>query len=234
MCTVSFFPGANGDFIFTSNRDESPNRETILPDYYTLSEAELLFPKDKVAGGTWIGLSEKKRLICLLNGGFTSHIPKEKYRQSRGVVVTDLLSSGNAISLINEYNFDDIEPFTLILVEFKKQLQLYELVWDSIQKHFIEKPLMPTIWSSSLLYSETIKMKREKWFSQFLDSAKSKTQESFIRFHKTAGEGDKNSDLVMDRGFVRTKSITSILKQNTILEMRYEDLITNEVSLNTL
>ena len=53
------------------------------------------FPKDAAAGGTWIGVSEKKRLICLLNGGFTAHTREESYRLSRGVVVTQLLSAEN-------------------------------------------------------------------------------------------------------------------------------------------
>ncbi len=234
MCTVSFIPKSNSDFILTSNRDESPNRNTLSPKVYAVNGADLLFPKDEVAGGTWIGASSKKRLICLLNGGFEPHIPKRKYRLSRGVIVTDLLTSENVVEKIKNYNFIDIEPFTIIVVDYKEELHLYELIWDGKNKHFIEKPLQATIWSSTLLYSETIKNQREEWFSGFLNSTEIITEESILNFHKTAGIGNKNSNLVMDRGFVRTKSITSFKKQKNNFVMRYEDLQTQKVSINSL
>lgn len=234
MCTVSFIPKSNGDFILTSNRDESPNRSTLFPQIYTINGIDLLFPKDKVAGGTWIGASNKKRLICLLNGGFEPHIPNGKYRLSRGVIVTDILTSEDAVKKINSYNFNDIEPFTIILVDYKDELQLYELVWDGEEKHLTEKPLQPIIWSSSLLYSKTIKKQREDWFLEFLKSPETISEESILNFHKTAGNGNNNSNLVMDRGFVRTKSITSFKKYKNDFVMRYEDLQTQKISFHNL
>ena len=49
MCTVSFIPLSNEDFILTSNRDESPNRKTLTPQKYEINNVQLLFPKDEVA-----------------------------------------------------------------------------------------------------------------------------------------------------------------------------------------
>ena len=234
MCTVSFIPKSSGDFILTSNRDESPKRNTLSPQIYKVKGVDLWFPKDEVAGGTWIGASDKKRLICLLNGGFKPHIPKEKYRLSRGVIVTDILTSESAIEKINSYDFNDIEPFTIILVDYKNDLDLYELVWDGAEKHLSKKPLQPTIWSSSLLYSKEIKKQREDWFLEFINASEVISEERILNFHKTAGNGNKNSNLVMDRGFVRTKSITSFKKHDNDFVMRYEDLQTQEISLLNL
>ncbi len=234
MCTVSFIPKANGDFILTSNRDESPNRKTLPPEIYTINGVDLLFPKDEVAGGTWIGASDKKRLICLLNGGVEPHIPKEKYRLSRGVIVTDILISEDALKKIEWYDFEDIEPFTILLVDYKDDLYLNELVWNGEEKYFIEKSIQPRIWSSSLLYSKTIKKQREEWFLEFLNSSETISEKRILNFHKTAGNGNKNSNLVMDRGFVRTKSITSFKKHENDFVMRYEDLQTQEISLLNL
>jgi len=231
MCTVSFFPKENGDFILTSNRDESPLRNTIPPEIYSVEEVNLLFPKDEKAGGTWIGISNKKRLICLLNGGFEAHIPKQKYRLSRGVIVTKLLTSDDVISEIESFNFDDIEPFTIILVDYKEELQLYELVWDGTKKHFLEKPIKPIIWSSSLLYSKGIKRKREQWFSEFLKEHKNPSEAEILNFHKLAGEGNSKTNLVMNRGFVRTKSITRIKKARNQVEMNYEDLQSQQIKI---
>ena len=49
--------------------------------------------------------------------------------------------------------------------------------------------------------------------------------DALLQFHKIAGDGAIETDIVMDRGFVKTKSITQFahLKKDT---MRYEDLQT--------
>jgi uncharacterized protein with NRDE domain len=71
MCTVTITPlkGQNS-FVLTSNRDESPARETLPPKLYDIEGLKMAFPKDVLAGGTWLGISESKRVICLLNGEF--------------------------------------------------------------------------------------------------------------------------------------------------------------------
>jgi len=230
MCTVTFVPIAANDFILTSNRDEAPARNTIPPKMYTVDKTKLIFPKDEVAGGTWIGMSERKRLICLLNGGFTSHQRKENYRMSRGVIVTTLLTSINAVEAIKTYDFEGIEPFTIILVTWDAEVQLYELVWDGVNVHFSEKPITPHIWSSSLLYADNVKKLREHWFSDFLTETRAPLGEEMLKFHKTAGEGNPETDLIMDRGFVKTKSITLFVKDRDQGVMRYEDLQTREIT----
>jgi len=231
MCTLTFIPKPNNGFILTSSRDEAPGRETVPPEFYILKNIKLLFPKDKLAGGSWIGASSKKRVICLLNGGFTAHEREEKYRMSRGIIVTDLLTSENITEAIKNYDFNEIEPFTIILIDFEAEVNLYELVWDGSESHFSEKPLAPQIWSSSLLYTEEVKQKREQWFSSFLMENLKPSEEILLDFHKTAGEGNPQTDIVMDRGFVATKSITQISKfhSNSKILMRYEDLGTKEI-----
>ena len=128
MCTVTLFPTSDNDFVLTSNRDEAPNRISLEPDFYNIENTTLLFPKDKVAGGTWIGVSEKNRVICLLNGGFKIHKRQPKYRVSRGVVTKDLLITDNIERCIENYNFDDIEPFTVVVADWNSKLKFYELV----------------------------------------------------------------------------------------------------------
>jgi uncharacterized protein with NRDE domain len=85
MCTVTLIPKGTNNFVLTSNRDEAPNRHTLSPDFYNIENTKLLFPKDEVAGGSWIGVSEKQRVLCILNGGFEKHERKATYRLSRGV-----------------------------------------------------------------------------------------------------------------------------------------------------
>lgn len=230
MCTVTFIPKSNSDFIITSNRDEAPGRETFPPKIYEEDKVQLLYPKDALAGGTWIGVSQKKRVVTLMNGGFVAHQRKPFYRKSRGLVVKDLLKADDLKKEIDNYDFNEIEPFTAILVEWKTEVQLFQLVWDGLDYHFSEEPLAPKIWSSSPLYPQNLKKKREQWFSGFLFDTISPSEKEILLFHKTAGEGDSNSNLIMDRSFVKTKSITQIKRKKEAIEMRYEDLQTGEVS----
>lgn len=157
MCTVTIFPTGNNDFVLTSNRDEAPNRISLQPDFYSVENTTLLFPKDKLAGGTWIGVSEKNRLICVLNGGFTIHERRTQYRLSRGVVAKDFLVADNIEICIENYNFEDIEPFTIVISDWNSNLKFYELVWDGNTKHFTQLPLEPKIWSSATLYNPSMK-----------------------------------------------------------------------------
>jgi Transport and Golgi organisation 2 len=227
MCTVTFIPRNNSSFVVTSNRDEAPGRKTVPPQKYTLEETQILFPKDEVAGGTWIGVSDKKRFICLLNGGFTAHNRAAKYRMSRGIVVTQLLVAVNIREAISAFNFTGIEPFTIILITYKAETNLFELVWDGNKAHFTEKPLQPHIWSSSLLYTPKMKQLRETWFSEFMAETKKPSNAEILKFHTEAGIGDPSTNLLMDRDFVKTKSITQIQKDQAAVSMYYKDLQEN-------
>lgn len=229
MCTVTFIPKKENSFILTSNRDEAPGRKTFAPEIYTEDEVKLLYPKDAVAGGTWIGVSGKKRAVTLMNGGFVAHKRRGFYRKSRGLVVKDFLKCENLNNEVGNYDFSDIEPFTCIIVAWNLHVQLFQLVWDGVDYHFSEEPLAPKIWSSSPLYPPELKKKREQWFSDLLLESLSLTQDEILQFHKTAGDGDASTNLIMDRGVVKTKSITQIVKSIDSLNMRYEDLETGEI-----
>jgi len=231
MCTVTLIPTATLDkgFVLTSNRDEAAGREAIEPQFYIENAVKMLYPKDKEAGGTWIGISERKRLICLLNGEFENHIKNKAYRLSRGVVVKDLLAAENIDKAISNYDLDEIEPFTIILVDWKEQLRFVELVWDGKQKHIKELELKSHIWSSSPLYTKEMKKQRASWFFDF-QKKKELLPENLLKFHELAGIGDKHIALVMDRGFVKTQSITQIVNFPKETRMVYKDLQKNKIS----
>ncbi len=234
MCTVTFLPRNNSEFILTSNRDEAPNRATLMPDFYSVNGSHLYFPKDQIAGGTWIGTSSKNRVVCLLNGGFEPHERRAEYRMSRGLIVTELLTSENAEETLNGFDLHDIEPFTLIAADWNDDLQLFELVWDGERAHLSKKPLEPTIWSSSLLYTSEMKQKRELWFDVFLKDVEVPSEDNILDFHKNAGEGSSDYDLIMDRGFVKTRSISQVRRDHTNTVFRYEDLSSEKVSIREI
>lgn len=222
MCTVTYLPLKNEGFILTSNRDESPMRKTIPPKAYSENNVEIIYPKDELAGGTWIGLSNKNRLVCLLNGGFEKHQRNSYYRMSRGVVVKNILSVDDPVSYITNYDFDNIEPFTIVLVDWNDKLNTYELVWDGKEKHFQRLNQEPKIWSSSTLYDFETKQARKDWFEEWLENHSEFHQSEILTFHQSTDRGTEGTTLKMKRPFVETVSVTSIKKDDS-LSLKYID-----------
>jgi hypothetical protein len=228
MCTVTFIPLKNNGFILTSNRDETPLRETIPPKKYEENGIEMVFPKDKLAGGTWIGISSKNRLVCVLNGAYKKHKRKATYKKSRGIIAKDILKTNNIISYTKTLNLEDIEPFTMVIADWNSNvLNLFELVWDAKNKHFTQLKNEPKIWSSSTLYSDELKEIRQNWFTKWLSDTEF-TSEDILDFHHSE-IGPKEQSILMKRPYVETVSITSIKKENENIEMFYEDVIYNSI-----
>lgn len=230
MCTVTFLPLSNTDFILTSNRDEQRLRETLPPKIYEENGIEMLFPKDKVAGGTWIGISSKKRLVCVLNGGFNKHKRKDNYSKSRGLIAKELLKENAIQPYIKNLDLLGVEPFTMIIVDWNNdELNLVELVWDENKKHVKKHKNEPKIWSSSTLYTNEIKKLRENWFQKWRIENEF-TSSAILQFHHSE-IGDKEQSILMKRNYVETLSITSVRKMENIIEMLYEDLVHSEKTL---
>jgi len=223
MCTVTYLPLKNEGFILTSNRDESPMRKTIPPQKYIENDVELIYPKDELAGGTWIGMSEKNRLVCLLNGGFEIHQRNTYYRMSRGMVVKNILSVDDPVQYIEDFDFDNIEPFTVVLVDWGTELVTYELVWDGTKKHFQKLAQEPRIWSSSTLYTSEMKLERQAWFQDWLNDHQEYDQPSILAFHQSTDKGTEGTTLKMKRPFVETVSVTSV-KKDEQLTIDYIDI----------
>lgn len=226
MCTVTFYPLSETNFVLTSSRDEQPERGTLPPDLYQDKGLKLIFPKDKVAGGTWIGGSSRKRVLTLMNGGFVAHKRKKSYKMSRGIIVLNLLETADIHAYLSDFDFQGIEPFTVILLEYTSTPKLYQIVWDEEKLHVLDLPLQPHIWSSSPLYTPEMHALREEWFKAFKDERNTFTAADLWKFHHTAGNGDKQVSLQMDRGFIQTKSITSMLLSKEKLRCHYHDLQT--------
>ncbi|HBK71556.1 MAG TPA: hypothetical protein DDZ39_07880 [Flavobacteriaceae bacterium] len=224
MCTVTYLPLGNSDFILTSSRDVPFSRKKALhPKKYIEDGVELNYPKDGKASGTWIGTSSKNRLICLLNGGFTYHTSRASYKKSRGLIVKDLLKVDDIRKGLDGINLIGVEQFTLTIVDWNNTLTLIEFVWDGKHKYSKEMTQEPHIWSSSTLYDESVKQLRKDWFEEW-QQQHDFTTENILNFHNTAGIGDSNIDVMMNRGVGGTVSITSIKKENDKLIVNYTDI----------
>ncbi|PQJ21188.1 NRDE family protein [Tenacibaculum sp. SG-28] len=223
MCTVTYLPLGKNNFIFTSNRDEDPSREAIAPKKYLENDIALYYPKDSLAGGTWIGISEHKRLVCLLNGAFEKHQRAKSYAMSRGKVVKKLLSSVDALEEIKKINFLNIEPFTIVFVDWKNNLVAHELVWDGNTKHLKKLPNKPQIWSSSTLYNKEMRNQRKAWFSDWLQEQDRLTKVKLLEFHNDKKRGTSETSLQMKRDKVETVSVTCFTKIKDTVSLEYFD-----------
>lgn len=227
MCTVTYIAHEKG-FWLTSNRDEAPSRSPKTISRKMLKNGEtLLFPRDTKAGGTWIAASTDNRVVCLLNGAFEKHEHRPPYRLSRGLMALDFFEFPMAELFFAGFDFDDIEPFTMVAFD---NGDLFEFRWDGLKKHL--KSLDSEgkhIWSSATLYTPDIRLLREQVFQSWLTETPVFSRENILQLHKTGGIGDPQQDFVMNRdNRVRTVSITSIAKNHDEVEMQYFDLLHDE------
>ncbi|MFC2112690.1 NRDE family protein [Bacteroidota bacterium] len=227
MCTVTYLPLSPEGFVLTSTRDEKSIRKPALPPrQYEIHDKKVFFPKDPDAGGTWIAVSEGDYSLCLLNGGFQIHESKPPYRMSRGLLLLDFYECNDVKGFLDAYDFQGIEPFTLIIAAHS-QPTLDELRWDGEQIHHRSMdPGIPGIWSSVTLYPDEVIHMREEWFHEWLLKEPEFNIAEAVIFHKKAGTGDTQNDILMNRNEVRTVSITSVFRNPSQTEIFYEDIIT--------
>lgn len=216
MCLVSYLPFKEG-FLLTSNRDEDKERakECLLPETYCLNEWNITFPKDP-KGGTWIAQRNDQDCLVLLNGGFEKHVRQDSYKKSRGLIFLELFSNQNPLEAWEDYNFEDIEPFTLCFIQ--KNKQMFELVWDGQNRHTTKLDMSkPHLWMSCTLYSrEEFSKIKDQFIELFSENI---VYNAVLDFHtKHTYQKIKNQDGI---NTIDTVSLTQITCQENDLSMQY-------------
>lgn len=221
MCTVTFIRQGDQNFI-TSNRDEAPYRDASGIFVQSYLNTHLVFPKDPISGGSWIVMGENRRAVCLLNGGFTSYIPREIYRISRGTVVLDASACEDIELFFSDYDLVDVAPFTLVVFDNER---LFHFTWTGEERFVKELNIdEPHIWSSATLYSPEVRKDREDKFKQWLVENPIREAPSIISFH-LFGSDDPENGFVMNRNeIVKTLSVTQICLNQESGTIRYSSV----------
>ncbi|KAA0989633.1 NRDE family protein [Dyadobacter aurulentus] len=223
MCTVTYV--AKGDkIILTSNRDEHRDRPASLaPAPYLIGNKKITFPKDPKAGGTWFATDDFGNVAVLLNGAAVAHSPSAFHRKSRGLVLLDIISDLSPVTAWQYADLQDIEPFTIVLVQ---QKALFQLRWDGQRKETVPLPAAGDyIWSSSTLYTPAVQMERARWFENFLEENPAANVEELKHFHSQTANDDTENGLVIRRSNgMRTFSITQAVIENNKSELYHCDL----------
>lgn len=233
MCTVTYIPQPQNGFILTSNRDETAARSPRNLTKTDLYGQTLIFPRDTGAGGTWLVASNHNRVVCLLNGAFEKHQHQPPYKKSRGIMVLEYFSFSQAEAFFETYDFQGIEPFTMIILERE---QLWEFRWDEQQTYVAALDGQGSyIWSSATLYGPAIRAQRQAWFDAWRSGRTDFSQPAILDFHQQGGEKDDWNGFVMNRNnLVQTVSISSIAKTSEEIQLRYHSLVHQEIKNETL
>jgi hypothetical protein len=234
MCTATYYPLSSKAYILTHNRDEVGHRgaSSIFPKPYTIAHGELYAPKDIQSDGTWIGTTNCKFSVCLLNGGFEKHQAKESYNKSRGKIIFQFFETYDIAKFLNQTNFNDYEPFTFIVVDTQhEEIKLDEIIWDGTKIHHnILDATLRHIWSSSTLYSNETRRIKAKVFSN-LNIKKFNYQDELLAFHKSKSKEAQSAALILEPDELQrqTVAITYIEKGiNSSCKLYYEDLLLNK------
>lgn len=230
MCSVSFIPKNQQEFILTSNRDENKIRPTSAPVSKIIGDSLVYFPQDLVSGGTWIAAGDNSKICCLLNGAFENHVPKQKYAMSRGKLLLESFKYQSVHEFFEYCDLNEIAPFTLVIIEMNETPRLFEFRWDSLQKHIKELNIgQAYFWSSATLYNKEVRDQRAQWFDAWLKRAEKVDSESILRFHGSTHGDNPDNDLVMARtNGLQTVSITQVAISHENFSMVYNDLLKDQ------
>ncbi len=73
------------------------------------------------------------------------------------MVVKHLLAAEDFRKSCEDYDFSEVEPFTIVAVDWQHNLNFLNWFGMEVKNHFRKLPLQPHIWSSSSLYSKEMK-----------------------------------------------------------------------------
>lgn len=225
MCTLTYVP-KNSGFILTSSRDEVVSRPTLAPaEYYNYGQF-LIYPKDLVKNGTWLAMG-KNTIACLLNGSIEQAFLKEKYLESRGTLVLKSYKFTDIESFLKEESFNEVPPFTLLLINTKNTRTIDQISWNGKEKlHQKFNSKKPRIWSSATLYNEKQRMQRQNWFDDLLQNNKDLSSQNLLEFHEQKHTSDDTSNILMKRNDDKqTTSISQIIIDQNEHIFKYKNLI---------
>jgi uncharacterized protein with NRDE domain len=231
MCTVSYVKHSDG-FSLTSNRDEVSFRPTQPPQIYNESEQYLAYPKDEIAGGTWIATSSRNISVCLLNGAFENHKRNLPYNRSRGQVLKERFNFKTHLDFAERVDLDNVEPFMLLMLDHQNisDIDFKILVWDGHKKHILRVDMnKPQIWASSTLYNQNQRKRRTEWFKDFLKNNDDPDRRSLMTFHTGSYTTHKEEDMVMERNDdLKTVSVSQIHISADHSNFLYKDMEKNK------
>ncbi len=142
------------------------------------------------------------------------------------MIIIDFFSFNDLNIFIDQYDFEGIELFTLVVFDKKSYLKITELRWSG--KELLNKNIensIPNIWSAVTLYTPEVIAQRDIWFRKFLETTETLNPEKIIDIHYFGGKEDIENGINMKRNNnLNTISISQIIVSEHKTEIIYNDL----------
>lgn len=224
MCTVTVVPHEQGVRVLC-NRDERRSRPAALPPQtYDLGGRLALFPVDPQGGGTWIGVNDAGVMVALLNVHRTTHLTDAQAKQSRGLVVRELLrctSLAHAAAAVAGIDPRDFESFQVVIVHGARVAVATSDATGPIQciQRRLEGPLLFT---SSSLGDALVGPPRQRLFERMVVRTRHGWMDGQARFHDHQWSRRPEISIRMERADALTVSRTSVDVTNDRRQLLYE------------
>lgn len=209
MCTLSWLQGPGGYTLWHS-RDERRTRGPALPPEIGSGGdgVSWIAPRDTDAGGTWVGVNTRGVTVGIANLFLRLPPLSPDRKQSRGLLVRDLLDSRTAAEAVERVGGMDLsrfEPFTLAAVDEAGTPGL--LRWDRAQLRPVA-PLGPVLLVTSAGPGAGIERGRKELFERE-SAAGHLTSERLEALYRAPPTPD-SVGLCVQRSEVGTVSLTRV------------------------
>lgn len=228
MCTVTFFPKNDRDWLISTNRDELKSREKALPPAnYKADGVNFLAPVDGKAGGTWIGLNSAGICLTIMNN-YQGENPLLSHREqalSRGLIIPGLIHMDHLEDVdlsMQDLKASRFNPFRLIGIQ-SNPLQIMEWSWDGKVFDAGSLPVEPHLWISTGKDYEGVWKNRKKVFDKFLKENPDPGLEDVKKLHASNYPETGAYSIAMELDIVATVSNTIAAAGKDELKMHYHD-----------
>ncbi len=120
MCTVVLLlrPGHDWPLLLGANRDEMTDRPWDPPARHWEDRPEVTAGRDRLAGGSWLGLNDHGVVACVLNRRHT--LGPDELKRSRGELVLEALDHADAVTAagaLADLAADSYRGFNLLVAD---------------------------------------------------------------------------------------------------------------------
>ena len=120
MCTVVvlYRPDHTWPVVVAANRDEMKDRPWDAPDRHWSDRAHVVAGRDRLAGGTWLGINDDGMLACVLNRmGTLGPDPDKRSRGELPLEALDHAEAHEAAHAMVAIDPDAYRPFNMIIAD---------------------------------------------------------------------------------------------------------------------
>ncbi len=179
MCTTVLQSVRDGHLILACNRDEQVTRQIAEPPSVHEFERGVgaIFPRDRDAGGSWVGVNTSGIAVSLLNNYAADIRPPPREARSRGVLVPKMLQMRTMGEVMDEmesmgHGLHHFRPFWLIVASSpaNSNASATLFTWDG-ERLDVEPTSLPMAQVSSGFEHVLVEKSRRAQIESFLGEA---------------------------------------------------------------